>query len=363
MNHDVIADKYGRLYQLPNELSLLGHDVYGFCLSYQKTESITVIHRENSTASGMLCWYSLPAGSLGLRIPKYLRTLNNLVQSIHPDVIIGGSDALHTIFTRWLALKTNTPYFIDLYDNFESFGLSKLPGITHGFRKSLQNSRGITTVSDALKRHIEALCPGKPVLTIQSTITPQEFKPCPKDVARKILNLPNHGILIGTAGSLASNRDTETLYAAFKKLHDKISGVYLVIAGPLHGNPPPKHPNIIYLGELPHQQIAAVYSSLDLAVICMRDNSFGRFAFPQKAYEILTCKIPVVAAKVGALKELFAKHQKCLYRPGDVDDLQNKLISQLKDNEPPLMPIPSWHDQAFKIEKFLKANIEHCHFV
>ncbi len=45
MNHDVITDRYGRLYHLPAELALLGHDVYGFCLSYQNAPPISQTHR------------------------------------------------------------------------------------------------------------------------------------------------------------------------------------------------------------------------------------------------------------------------------------------------------------------------------
>ena len=35
MSKDVILDKYARLYEIPNQLALLGHQVECFCLSYQ----------------------------------------------------------------------------------------------------------------------------------------------------------------------------------------------------------------------------------------------------------------------------------------------------------------------------------------
>jgi glycosyltransferase involved in cell wall biosynthesis len=357
MNHDVINDRYGRLYQLPNELSRLGHDVHGFCFSYQNLEATSLTHRSRSVSSGTLCWHSLPAGLLGWKIPSYLFKASNLIEAVQPDVIIGGSDAPHTIFTRWLAHKAKIPYFLDLYDNFESFGLTKIPGIADGYRKSLKEAKGITTTSKALQNLIQTQLPGKPTLTIESTISPEKFKHYPKDESRKLFDLPNDGVLIGTAGSLAANRDTKTLYKAFLKIYKKIPNSYLVLAGPTNNNPPPDHPNIIYLGELPHQQVPKLLSSLDVAIICMNDNVFGRYAFPQKAYEILTCRIPVVAANVGALQELFAEYQGCLYQPENTEELQEKILRQLKTGTAPLIPVPSWHEQAKKIEKFIKTNI------
>ena len=35
MSKDVILDKYARLYEIPNQLAHLGHQVECFCLSYQ----------------------------------------------------------------------------------------------------------------------------------------------------------------------------------------------------------------------------------------------------------------------------------------------------------------------------------------
>jgi glycosyltransferase involved in cell wall biosynthesis len=86
----------------------------------------------------------------------------------------------------------------------------------------------------------------------------------------------------------------------------------------------------------------------------MKDDSFGRYAFPQKAYEILACNVPVVCAAVGALEELFQNYQGCSYLPDEPFDLARKIIKQLKLRTIPDMPIVTWRDQAKKIEVIFK---------
>lgn len=357
MSHDVIHDRYGRLYQLPNELSLLGHDVAVICLSYQNAPPETQTHRNHSAEEGLLSWQSFPAGRLGWRIPFWLHQTAAAIASFAPDAIVGGSDALHVLFTRWLAHKAGVPYCIDLYDNFESFGLSSFPGLIRGYRRSLQQARAVTTVSRALCGHIQHLCPDVPVYPLESTISPEQFKPCPKEQSRELLGLDKGAILIGTAGSLSASRDTCTLYEAFLDLHSRMPNAYLILAGPIHENPPPDHSHILYLGQLPHEQIAHLLSALDLAVICMGNNSFGRYAFPQKAYEILACQTPVISAKVGALQELFADYPDCLYQPGNVAELSAKMERLVKEPLQTALPIPTWHDQAVRLAGIIARHI------
>jgi glycosyltransferase involved in cell wall biosynthesis len=107
--------------------------------------------------------------------------------------------------------------------------------------------------------------------------------------------------------------------------------VHLVLAGPADRRmAPPTGPRVHYLGELPHAQAAEVFGALDVGVIYLRDTSFGRFCFPQKAYEMAACGIPIVAANVGAMHALLADAPECLYRADDADSLADALSGQLR---------------------------------
>ena len=357
MNHDVILDRYGRLYQLPNELSLLGHDVHCRCLSYRKTGPCHTVHREQSGAAGRLNWHSADAGIFGWKIPHYIKKQTGEIRSLQPDVILGSSDVLHAVIARRLAHVTNTPYFLDLYDNYESFGMSRIPGIKRGYLKALRDADGVFTVSNSLRQRIRKMAPDTSVTTIESTISAGGFIPSGQAEARQALGLPLGRILIGTAGSLSTNRGTEHLYQAFFTVRETFADACLVLAGPPGDNPPPKHPDIIYLGALPHVSVPLFFNALDVAVICMKNDDFGKYAFPQKAYEILACQVPVVCAAVGALQELLHGYQDCLYAPDDSSDLAKKIRNQIEARIIPAIPIPNWKDQAQKMEKVLSEII------
>jgi hypothetical protein len=74
--------------------------------------------------------------------------------------------------------------------------------------------------------------------------------------------------------------------------------------------------------------------------------------------KILTCKILVIAAEVGALRDLFMLFPACLYKPDNTIDLIQKLIAQINKKVIPNLPIPSWEDQAKKLDFFLTKNFK-----
>ncbi len=355
MSHDVIDDRYGRLYELPCQLSKLGHDVAGICLSYQNTATGIFAHADS--AATQLEWHSFNAGpGLICGFPQYFRQTAALIRQQQPDVLIGASDAIHAIITWQLSIRTGVPYVIDLYDNFESFGLSRIPGIIPLFRKALQQANGITAVSDSLSQHVSQIAPDTPVITIESTVDPNLFKPIHQGLARQQLGLPARGLFIGTAGSLSGSRGTDLLYQAFKKLVQELPDLHLVLAGDIDPKTPlPKHENIQHLGRLSHDQIPYFFSALDVAVICMKDTEFGRFAFPQKAYEILSTKTPLIAAEVGALQDLFAASPECLYQPESAEHLGKQIHNQLNLPYLPEISIPDWKNQAERMEIFVDS--------
>ena len=95
------------------------------------------------------------------------------------------------------------------------------------------------------------------------------------------------------------------------------------------------------------------FNALDVAILCIRDTAFGRYSFPQKAYEMLACRIPLVAAAVGSIGDLLKDAPHCLYQPDDAQDLADKIVNQLNQPRPPELPIPTWADQAERLERLL----------
>ncbi len=330
MGKDVIVDRYARLYEMPFQLARLGHTVSGFCLSYQGHEEGTW---EHEAQPGKLTWESRSLGSL--YIPALLTYPQRLLQRLRnfaPDIIIGASDIPHVALSAWLAKRLRVPLAVDLYDNFEGFGQARIPGMVTALRHAVRNADLVTTTSAPLKELVvnDYGARGN-IIAMPSTVDKSVFRAMDRTACRQSLGLPTTARLIGTAGGLYRDKGVETLYEAWKIVADKRSDVHLVLAGPTDpGFPPPAGDRIHNLGMLPHARTAELFNALDVGAICIRDTPFGRYCFPQKAYEMLGCGLPVAAARVGAMTHLLAAVPACLYEADNAASLATVLLAQLE---------------------------------
>ncbi|QQS55639.1 MAG: glycosyltransferase [Candidatus Competibacteraceae bacterium] len=348
MSYDVIADRYARLYEQPRQLALRGHDVLGLCLSYRATEARDERHPANP---GELRWVGLtPGRSGGLTYPcQALR----LLRMFAPDLLVGASDAPHIILSDWLAKRLGVPFAADLYDHFESFGLSRLPGIVPLYRRALRRATVVTCVSEPLADLVrDDYGVHGVVLALPSTIDRTIFYPRDRWACRARLGLPLDAKLIGTAGGLSKEKGIEPLYRAFERIAQENQNVHLVLAGSLDPEcPPPQDSRVHYLGMMPHAQTAELFSALDAGVVYLRDTPYGRYSFPQKAYEMVACGAPLAVARVGAMTTLFQSSIQTLYEPDDVASLAHCLKAQLARPEVVALKIPDWGELASLAEK------------
>jgi glycosyltransferase involved in cell wall biosynthesis len=357
MGKDVIVDRYARLYEIPYQLALLGHEVLGLCLSYYADADGEWTHEP---PAGSLHWTSRSLGPL--RLPGLLayphKALGRL-RKFAPDLLIGASDIPHVVLGHWLAKKLGVPFVADLYDNFESFGQARIPGAVWAYRRAVRDADLVTCTSSALADHVRDVYAARgEVMAMPSTIDKQVFRPRAQRECRIALNLPLDVPLVGTAGGLYADKGVMTLYEAFEKVADSSPDVHLVLAGPTNADlPPPVHPRVHYLGSLPHERVAQLFCALDLGVIYLRDTPFGRFCFPQKAYEMLACGLPVVAADVGAMGGLLAEAPSGLYRPDDADDLAVHILDQLQRRAMPLVAIEDWGQIVASLDASLRRLV------
>lgn len=345
MGHDVIEDKYARLYEQPFQLANLGNDVLGVCLSYRPCEEKTEYHQ---TKLGSIKWVGLNPGKLRTGILCYPKQALYEAKNFKPDIIVSASDALHIILGNWLAKKLNTPFAADLYDNFEAFGLSKFPFVKFLYRKALKRARIVSCVSQNLRALIKSsINQTGTILYLPSTINRELFKPFDKKLARSTLSLPEKAILIGTAGGLTKDKGIEVLYRAFLKMQKENANIHLVLAGPIDRScPPPENQNVHYLGKVDHGVIPVLFSALDVGVIYVRETLYGEYSFPQKAFELEACCTPIVAAAVGALKTLYESHSDILYKADEPDSLISAINYQLAHQCHPKSQIMDWKEQA-----------------
>lgn len=355
MSKDVIDDRYARLYEMPRQLALLGHDVLGICLGYQRQPAGSWTHE---TERGRLRWVSRSLGrTVVLGLIEHLATTLGELRGFEPDVIIGASDIPHIVMAAWLSGQLDVPWAADLYDNFEGFGQGKIPGFVLALRAATRSADLVTTTSEPLRKMVlDVYGATGAVISLPSAVDKEVFRQRNKAASRKSLGLPEHGRLIGTAGGLYRDKGVRPLYAAWHLLAERRSDLHLVLAGPHEGAlAPPKGDRVHYLGELNHNRVAELFAALDVGVISVLDTTFGRYCFPQKAYEMLACKLPVAAADVGAMASLFESLPHARYEAGNAEQLADAIEFQLTARALPRVEVDDWKAFAGRLEPALLA--------
>ncbi|HWP20808.1 MAG TPA: glycosyltransferase family 4 protein [Burkholderiaceae bacterium] len=351
MGKDVILDRYARLYEIPRQLALLGHDVQAHCLDYHGRGSGMWSHE---AAPGTLTWKSTSLAILRMPLAYPWQVLKEL-KSFRPDVLLAASDIPHVALGAWLASRLGVPYAVDLYDNFEGFGQARIPGFVPALRRAARKAAMVTTTSEPLRQLVmqEYRAQGA-VISMPSSVDLRVFTPGDRLLARKRLGLPTKGLLIGTAGGLYRDKGVEPIYQARTLLAARFPNLHLVLAGPFRPDlPPPEDPQVHYLGQLAHSQVADLFRALDVGIISILDTPFGRYCFPQKAYEMLACGLPVVATDIGEMSTLFADVPQVLFAPGDATGLAAAIERQLAAPVTPAVPILDWQALVGRVEAIL----------
>ena len=363
MGKDLLNDHFGRFRELPLELSRLGHTVEGLAFSYRSRAEGPFVDRPAS-ADPSITWYSVNLLN-GVRpgIKKYIRCARAIMQSFQPDIVWACSDAYHAIFGYRLARQFQIKCVIDLYDNFETFKASQLPGVLNLFRKSVRQAEGVTCFSARLAEYVGRAYPrSSPITVIENGVRMDLFFNQDRSESRRALGLPQNAKIIGTAGALDHSRGINTLFRAFDMLAADDSKIHLALAGPRkRGLRIPVGTRVHDFKNLPHDKVGTLINALDVAVVCYRDSAQGRYSFPQKAYEIIACQTPLVAAAVGTMKDLLEPYPATLFKPEDPANLASAIRSQLANPAPVDIRVPTWRQSAEHLGRFFQEVLDNEH--
>lgn len=354
MSKDVIRDRYARLYEIPFQLARRGHEVRGYCLSYQGAEEGRWQH---DAAPGSLVWESISLGRLKLpALAAYPMRLLARLRAFQPDVLIGASDIPHAALAGWLARRLRVLYAVDLYDNFEGFGQARIPGFVPALRRAVRGAALVTTTSAPLRDLVlTGYRAAGEVVSMPSSVDLAVFHAGDQAAARRSLGLPLDAPLIGTAGGLYRDKGVAPLYQAWELLQAAAPDAHLVLAGPYHADlSPPGGERVHYLGQLAHAQVAELFRALDVGVISILDTPFGRYCFPQKAYEMLACGLRVAVADIGAMSSLFAATPRILFAPGDARGLADAVLAQLREPVFRRVQVRDWGALVAEMETALR---------
>jgi teichuronic acid biosynthesis glycosyltransferase TuaC len=360
MGKDLLDDRFGRFRELPLELARLGHVIMGLATSYRQRSEGTAIDSD-PPPNGQVIWQSF---NLTNRFVPHLQQLFHraigIATEFNPDLIWACSDAYHAIFGAWLAERVRTKCVIDLYDNFEAFTATKIPGISSLFRRSTRRVQGVTCFSQLMADHVvQNYKRQKPTAVIESAVQKALFRSQDQGECRRRLKLPDEAHIIGTAGALHTSRGIDTLFQAYEHLAAENENLHLALAGPRErGVCIPNGPRVHDFGILPHDEVPCFINSLNVAVVCYRRSTQGDFSLPQKAYEMVACRVPLIAAAVGSMNEFLSKYPTCLYDPDRPKSLADAVRRQLQNKIIVNSEVPSWADSAKQLADFFEKVIQ-----
>ena len=342
MDHDVIDDQYARLFEIPRWLGKKGNEVHAYCLSYKRKQQGLLLNDHQTS------WKSFNA------LPGFLfytRLLSNDIATIQPDIVIGTSDLLNVILAWRLSKKNNIPFVADLYDNYECFGMSKTPILVSLYRKALRSANHVFTVSDALNKHVRSFADHGRVTTIESTINESQFYKVDKNKARKRINVAfnNDRIYLGLCGGLNKLRGIDSFIDGFVHARKFNNNLHLILAGNLDTRFPALGEGIEFIGRLEYSQMNDFYNAMDINAISMLENCFGKYAFPQKTYEIAATRTPCLVPDFGSVGKLFSSLKHSRYKAGNPLSISSTLLRLASDPEVPDIEIPTWEDQVREV--------------
>lgn len=353
-NKDVVKNEYGRLYEIPHQLTLLGHKIGVLCLDYFGYDPVLGFTEQHG--AGQMDWFVLRKRDFAsLLTGQVLQQL----QIRQPDILIASSDIPCLYLGQHLAQKLGIPFVVDLYDNYESFGQARIPGFKRMLTKSLHAADAVLTISQALKKLIQTRYqPAGKLLVLENGTNHALFFRAQQAQARQQLGLPATATLLGTAGALTTMKGLDTVFTAWPALAQQRPDLHLVLAGRQSKDLPlPQGDRVIYLGELAEEQVAQLFRALDVGIIPAQDSAFGRYCFPQKLHEMLACSLPVVGAKVGAIAAVLSSWPAVLYTAGDTQDLQRAVLYQLTHKEHTSLRAQAWQELVAQLEPELQELI------
>lgn len=363
MGKDLLDDRFGRFRELPLGLARSGHEVHGIALSYRERAEGVFFDSAGSRTAGVT-WHSVNLTNRGIpKLGSFVRRAKEIAVAFKPDVLWAGSDAYHVIFGSWLARRLSIPCVLDLYDNFEAFGASRVPFVLSWFRQAVRDADGLTCFSQRLSEHVrDYYSRARPTIAIENGVRKDLFRPLDRGACRKRLGLPQDATIIGTAGALEPARGIDTLFAAFELLNREGLDLHLAIAGPRRtGLRIPAGPKVRDFKVLRHEEVPYLLNALDVAVVCYRRSAQGEVSLPQKAYEILACRIPIVAAAVGSMIEILRDYPQCLYEPDRAPSLAATIRRQLHCRAKLNIHLPSWSESAEALQFFLETVVASVH--
>ena len=323
-NRDALAERYGRIYQLPLHWAAAGISCHLWLLDYHTRETV----RRRDAALSVV---STPVRGLG-----WLREWRESVRNPGPDgyrCVVASGDCYLGLVAYRVARRLGARFVFDVYDKYDEFpGYRRLPGFDpFGFLLRHADARFFAS------RALMARAGGDAArdLLVPNGIDTQHFRPLDRDAGRTALGLPPDVPLVGYFGSMDPDRGVDDLVAAIERLRSEGLPVELVLAGKRRADLDLGRPGIRYLGNLPYAQVPQALASCDVLALPYRHSALLDMASSCKIAEYMAAARPIAATRTPNLSANFPDQARILddllAAPGDVASLARSIRAQLAE--------------------------------
>jgi len=260
------------------------------------------------------------------------------------------------------ARKHNIPYVLQAHGSLPRIGrwrkIKMLLDVLFGY-KLLKNASRVIALSEVEADQYKAMgVPEEKIVIIPNGIDLSEYAELPpKGTFKKKFNIPDDKKIILYLGRIHKIKGIDFLVKAYAHLINEMNfkDAVLVIAGPDDGYLSEVKSlvqglgvsnSVVFTGPLYGKDKISAYVDSEVYVLPSRYEIWG-----MTVLEAYACSKPVIASKVGGLKDLVNNGETgLLFEPGNVEQLARNILYLLNDND-------EAKEMGLKGKEFVKENL------
>ncbi len=286
-------------------------------------------------------------------IVESAKALREKLEELQPDVVMAASNHLTALPAQIAAYKLGIPFIYEVRGFWEITRISRDPDFLHTdtyaelVRLEALTARKadhVFTLTEAMREELIARgVAGERISLLPNSADPQQFRPRPRDheIAAR-LGIPDGTPVIGYIGSFVQYEGLENLAQACAILAERGQDFRLLLVGNENVSGNDRGPitaeiiriaeeeglagKLIMPGRIPHEEVAAYYSLIDIAPFPRKPQPVTEMVSPMKPLEAFAMEKVVVVSSVRALTEM-VKHEETglIFEKGNVQALADTL--------------------------------------
>jgi len=334
-------------HNISKALARKGHQVTVYTTNVLSRDKLFTFRRNSYLKNGVKVYYfsnTIYKPSIHIYFSK------ELLDAIRKNIVEYDVIHLHEyrsyigIITACYSKKFGVPYVLQAHGQLPEIGawreLKRLFDIFFGYRLLRGASRVIALSRVEAKQYKHMGVPEEKIAIIPNGIDLSEYANLPPKGSFKKFNVPEDRKIILYLGRIHKIKGIDFLIKAYAYLKNKMNfkDAVLVIAGPDDGylseikylaQASGVSNSILFVGPLYGEDKLAAYVDSEVYVLPSRYETF-----PMTILEAYACGKPIVASRVGGLKDLVIDRETgLLFEPGNVAQLAKSIFNLLNSND------------------------------